>query len=63
MIWYVGVTMVLGLALGLPIRLFARERALWLATVWSGALLAGARVICGIRGWSADGRTYRKERR
>jgi 1-acyl-sn-glycerol-3-phosphate acyltransferase len=34
---------------GIPVRLFARHRALALAKIWIGAVLAGARVICGIR--------------
>jgi 1-acyl-sn-glycerol-3-phosphate acyltransferase len=37
------------LAAGLPVRLFARHRALGLARWWIAAVLAGARVICGIR--------------
>jgi 1-acyl-sn-glycerol-3-phosphate acyltransferase len=48
MAWYVGATVALGLV-GIGVRLFARDRALWLATIWTRALLAGARVICGIR--------------
>ncbi len=34
---------------GVPVRLFARRRALGLARWWIATVLAGARVICGIR--------------
>jgi 1-acyl-sn-glycerol-3-phosphate acyltransferase len=34
---------------GVPVRLFARHRALALAQWWIAAVLGGARVICGIR--------------
>jgi 1-acyl-sn-glycerol-3-phosphate acyltransferase len=34
---------------GLFVRAFAPQRALWLATAWVRALLGGARLICGIR--------------
>ncbi len=34
---------------GIPVRLFARHRAAGLARAWISAVLAGARVICGIR--------------
>ena len=46
--WFVGATIGLGL-FGVAVRMFARERSLWLARLWSRALLGGARIICGIR--------------
>lgn len=48
MVWFVGATVALGVV-GIGVRLFAPDRALWLATLWTRSLLAGARVICGIR--------------
>ena len=47
-VWFVGATIAYGSA-GIPVRLFAPGRALALAQAWAGAVLAGARVICGIR--------------
>jgi 1-acyl-sn-glycerol-3-phosphate acyltransferase len=53
-VFFVVCTVAFGLA-GLPVRLFARERALALAQAWVRTLLAGARLLCGIRvevtGW------------
>lgn len=46
--WFFGATFVYGSA-GLPVRLFARHRALGLAQAWARAVLLGARVIGGIR--------------
>lgn len=40
---------------GIAICLFARSRALWLATVWARTILWGARAICGIR-WTVEGK-------
>jgi 1-acyl-sn-glycerol-3-phosphate acyltransferase len=34
---------------GIPVRLFARHRAVGLARAWIAAVLAGARIVCGIR--------------
>ncbi len=46
--WFFAVTFVLGLA-GLPLRWMVPGGALRLAQCWSGLVLAGARVLCGIR--------------
>ena len=46
--WFVAATIGYGLV-GLLVRAFAPHRALALATAWVGALLGGARLICGIR--------------
>ena len=47
-IWFVAATTGLGI-FGIFVRMLARDRSLWLAVLWSRALLGGARVICGIR--------------
>ncbi len=47
-VWFVGATIAYGSA-GIPVRLLAPHRALALAQAWARAVLAGARVICGIR--------------
>lgn len=47
-VWFFGVTVVLGLV-GVAVRLWAPHRAFDLARLWTRLLLAGARVICGIR--------------
>ncbi len=47
-VWFFGVTTVLG-TVGLPVRWFARHRALALAQLWARSVLAGASAICGIR--------------
>ena len=47
-VWFMGATAAYGSA-GLLLRAFAPHRALPLAQAWAGAVLAGARVICGIR--------------
>ncbi len=47
--YFYGVTTAYCLIGGLPVRLFARRRAPALARHWVGAILAGARIICGIR--------------
>ncbi len=46
--YFMLVLLVFGLA-GVPVRMFARKRALGLAKAWTGAALAGLRPICGIR--------------
>ncbi len=46
--WFVGATIGYGLA-GVPVRLFAPRWALAVAQAWARAVVAGARVICGIR--------------
>lgn len=46
--YFFGLTFLLGLA-GIPLRLFARQHALAFAQFWVGLVLAGLRVICGIR--------------
>ncbi len=47
-VWFVAATIGLGL-FGIGVRVFAPERALWLAQLWARTLLGGARVLCGIR--------------
>lgn len=46
-VWFVGATIGLG-TFGIGVRVFARRHSLWLAQLWSRALLGGARLICGI---------------
>jgi len=46
--WLTGATFVLGL-LGVPLRWLIPGGALRLAQFWSGVVLAGARVLCGVR--------------
>lgn len=46
--WFFGMTFLLGFA-ALPMRWFARDQALEYARFWARVVLAGARVICGIR--------------
>ena len=46
--WFFSVTLVLSLA-GVVVRVLAPDRALALAQTWARTVLAGARVICGIR--------------
>jgi 1-acyl-sn-glycerol-3-phosphate acyltransferase len=45
--YFMLVLLVFGLA-GVPVRMFARKRALGLAKAWTGAALAGLQPICGI---------------
>lgn len=47
-VWFVGMTVLYGSA-GLPVRWFARHRALGLAQGWARAVLWGAEHIAGIR--------------
>jgi 1-acyl-sn-glycerol-3-phosphate acyltransferase len=47
-IWFFGITAVLGIT-ALPVRAFARPLAYRYARAWIRLVLAGARVICGIR--------------
>ncbi len=47
-VWFVAATIALGL-FGIGVRVFAPDRALWLAQLWARTLLGGARVLCGIR--------------
>jgi 1-acyl-sn-glycerol-3-phosphate acyltransferase len=47
-IWFFGITTLLGIA-ALPVRAFARKQAYRYARAWIRLVLAGARVICGIR--------------
>ena len=54
--WFFMTTLVLGL-LGIPLRWLVPGGALWLAQLWSGVVLAGARVLCGIR-IEVSGRQY-----
>jgi len=60
-VWFYAVTLAFCLG-GVPVRLFARHRALALAKAWGRTVLAGLGPICGIRivltGWDripADG--------
>lgn len=46
--WFFGATAVLGF-IGVFVRWFAPDRALGFARFWARTVLAGARVICGIR--------------
>jgi 1-acyl-sn-glycerol-3-phosphate acyltransferase len=46
--WFFGITALLGIA-ALPVRAFARPFAYRYARAWIRLVLAGARVICGIR--------------
>jgi len=46
--WLTGATFVLGL-IGIPLRWLIPGGALRLAQVWAGVVLAGARVLCGVR--------------
>ena len=46
--WLVGATFVFG-SLGVPLRWLVPGGALRLAQLWAGVVLAGARVLCGIR--------------
>ncbi len=48
-IYFYGLTTLACLVAGVPVLLFARHRALDLARAWVGAVLAGARIICGMR--------------
>lgn len=47
-VYFFGLTFLLGLA-GIVVRIFARARALDFARFWVRLVLAGLRVICGIR--------------
>lgn len=47
-VWFFGVTFVLG-SWGVVLRVAAPQRALPLAQLWAGLVLAGARTICGLR--------------
>ena len=46
--WFTGVTLALGL-IGIPLRWVVPGGALRLAQLWSGLVLVGARVLCGVR--------------
>lgn len=46
--WLVVATLVLGVV-GVFVRLFAPHRTLWVGIVWAGWLVAGLRVLCGMR--------------
>ena len=48
-LFFYSLTTVLCIAGGIPVLLFARHRALALARLWIRIVLAGARIICGIR--------------
>jgi len=52
--WFFGLTVVMGLV-GVAVRWFAPARTLDYARTWVRFVLAGARVICGIR-WEVSGR-------
>ena len=47
-LWLVVATLLLG-PVGLFTRLFAPHRTLWVGIVWAGWLVAGLRVLCGMR--------------
>ena len=47
-VWFTGATVVLGL-IGIPLRWIVPGAALRLAQFWAGVVLAGARVLCGVR--------------
>ncbi len=47
--YFYGLTTAFCVVGGVPVRLFARHRAADLARCWIGAILAGARALCGIR--------------
>lgn len=47
-LWFTAATLAYGLV-GIAVRVAAPHRALWLARHWINAVLAGARIICGIR--------------
>ena len=55
-LWFVAATTALGL-FGVGVRLFAPQHALWLAQLWARTLLAGARIICGVR-YEVTGREH-----
>jgi 1-acyl-sn-glycerol-3-phosphate acyltransferase len=52
-VFFFGLTFVMGVG-ALPLRWFAPERALGYARLWVRLVLAGLRVICGIR-WQVSG--------
>ena len=47
-VWYYGVTLAFCL-LGVPVRIFARHRALWVARSWVHTVLAGMPAVLGLR--------------
>ena len=47
-IWFFGVTVVMG-TIGIPVRWFAKQHALWVAQRWAALVLDGADTICGVR--------------
>ncbi len=48
-LFFYGVTTALCIAGGIPVLLFARQRSLALARLWIRIVLAGARIVCGVR--------------
>jgi 1-acyl-sn-glycerol-3-phosphate acyltransferase len=48
-LYFYGLTTAACLLAGVPVLLFARHRSLDLARAWVTAVLAGARIICGMR--------------
>ena len=47
-VWFYGVTLAFCL-LGVPVRIFARHRALWVAQSWVRTVLAGMPAVLGVR--------------
>ncbi len=47
-LWFYGVTLAFCL-LGVPVRIFARHRALWVAQSWVRTVLAGMPAVLGVR--------------
>ncbi len=47
-VWFYGVTLAFCL-LGVPVRIFARHRALWVARSWVRTVLAGMPAVLGLR--------------
>ena len=47
-VWFYGITLAFCL-LGVPVRMFARHRALWVARSWVRTVLAGMPAVLGVR--------------
>ena len=47
-VWFYGITLAFCL-LGVPVRIFARHRALWVARTWVKTVLAGMPAVLGVR--------------
>ncbi len=58
--YFFALTFILGLFLGIPLRVLAPTRVIGLARLWARLTLAGLRIICGIN-FEVTGREYLPE--